>query len=190
MLMKNYKIIHINLVKKFKKDFIRDALKAHERFNFAYGNFLKSINSTNFFRYYNFIALTTGSEKYFELFKIIKKELRNFYKLKKPLWMQCWLNVHNKSEVLNWHNHEDCLFHGFISIDPKNTETEFKDFKIKNETGKMYIGLAYKDHRVKVIKSFSGKRITVAFDVIDSLAYTKMEKKYGSNDINTGFIPI
>ena len=188
----NYIINNFSYIKENHHHFIEYANLAHERFNFAYGtktNFNQK-SSTWFYRYYNITCLTVGSNLYYKLFYDLQTLIRKIANHKKPLWYQSWLNFHKSNEVLNWHNHEDCLFHGFISIDPKNTETEFKDFKIKNETGKMYIGLAYKDHRVKVIKSFSGKRITVAFDVIDSLAYTKMEKKYGSNDINTGFIPI
>ena len=125
-----------------------------------------------------------GCKMYHRLFMDLQKIMRQIANNNEPLWYQSWLNFHNQKEVLDWHNHSDCLFHGYISIDPKNTETEFKNFKIKNETGKIYIGPAGYLHRVNVLKPFTGKRITIAFDVISKL------KRKNQIDINTGFMPL
>ena len=186
----DYKFYDIKLVKQNQKKLIEDAMKAHDRFHFAYGQFLKQINSTSFFRYYSFVSLSAGSSLYYLLFKEIQKNIRNFYKKKGPLWFQCWLNLHKQDQVLEWHNHQDCAFHGYVSIDPKNTETEFKNFTVKNEAGKMYLGPAYEYHKVNVLSPFEGQRITIAFDVVNVDSFKAMEIKYGPQDINTGYIPI
>ena len=90
----DYKFYDIKFVKQNQKKLIKDAMKAHDRFHFAYGQFLKQINSTSFFRYYSFVSLSAGSSVYYLLFKEIQKNIRKFYKKKGPLWFQCWLNLH------------------------------------------------------------------------------------------------
>jgi hypothetical protein len=115
---------------------------------------------------------------------------KKYSNTKKELWYQSWLNFHKVNEVLDWHNHPECLFHGYISIDPKETETEFESYKIKNEIGNVYIGNGQLKHKVNVLKPFEGYRITIAFDVISEDEINTIYKKYGKIDINTSFIPI
>ena len=98
------------------------------------------------------------------------------------------LLLSDQNEVLKRHNHPDCLFHGYISIDPKDTETEFEDYTITNETGNLYIGDAGVMHQVNVLYPFKGKRITIAFDVEDEHNFKK--NNYNPVDVNTGFIPV
>ena len=80
------------------------------------------------------------------------------------MWMQAWLNYHNHDQVLGWHNH-DWDYHGYISIDPKNTVTEFRDYKIENKVGQIYFGLGQREHRVVCLDEFSDTRLTIGFDV-------------------------
>jgi hypothetical protein len=185
--MKDYIVKNFSYIEKNKEHFIRYANLAHERYKFAYGD---NKSSTWFYRYYNISTLTVGSKYYFKMFEDLQKLIRKISKTKKPLWYQSWLNYHKQNEVLNWHDHNNCLFHGYISIDPKETETEFENYKIKNKTGNVYIGPAYKKHKVNVLKSFEGYRITIAFDVISENEIKKMYKKDGEININLGFIPI
>jgi hypothetical protein len=188
--MKEYYIKNLPYVLKNKKHFIEHANLAHERFKFAYGNVFNQSSSTWFYRYYNITCLTFGSILYYEMFKDLQKIIRKFSKTKKPLWYQSWLNFHKQDEVLDWHDHGDCLFHGYISIDPKDSETEFENYKIKNEIGNVYIGPPYKKHRVNLLKPFTGTRITIAFDVLSEKEIDITYKKHGKFDVNTGFIPI
>ena len=188
----NYIIRNFSYIKENHNHFIEYANLAHQRFNFAYGN-KTSFNqnlSTWFYRYYNITCLTFGSSLYYKLFSDLQSLIKEIAKNKKPLWYQSWLNFHKPNEVLNWHDHKDCLFHGYISIDPKESETEFEDYKIKNEIGNIYIGKPEKKHKVNVLKPFDGHRITIAFDVVDENCINDIYKKYGNIDINTGFIPI
>ena len=184
-----YKIIDIPFVKKQKNNLIKDAVIAHKRFNFIY-NTSKSDDSTNYYKYYNFINLTFGSIYYLELFKLLKKHIFNFTKLDK-MWMQCWLNYSEKEkQVLDWHNHPECSFHGYLSIDPQNTETHFENFKIKNKTGRLYIGSPNLFHKVVIKKPFKKPRITLAFDVVSQKEVNNIYKKYGQININTSFMPL
>ena len=188
----NYIIKNFPYIKENHNHFIEYANLAHQRFNFAYGNktSFNQNSSTWFYRYYNITCLTFGSSLYYKLFSDLQNLFKEITNNKKPLWYQSWLNFHKSNEVLDWHNHYECLLHGYISIDPKESETEFEDYKIKNEIGNVYIGKPEKKHKVNVLKPYDGHRITIAFDVIDEDNVNSIYKKYGNIDINTGFIPI
>ena len=189
---KDYKLFNFPYIKKNISHFKKYANLAHQRFNFAYG--VKTIfnqkSSTWFYRYYNITCLTFGSSLYYKLFSDLQKLIRKTVNHKKPLWYQSWLNFHKPDEVLNWHSHDDCILHGYISIDPKETETDFKEYKIKNKIGNIYIGKPNLKHKVNVLKPFNGHRITIAFDVMDETIIKNLYKKYGEVDINTGVLPV
>jgi hypothetical protein len=112
---------------------------------------------------YNLFSLTSGSIHFYEIYKY----LRNYIIHKLPnekLWFQSWLNYHKEDEVLDWHTHA-WDYHGYISIDPKDTTTEFDGYQIKNKTGQIYFGPGFRNHRVKVDNSYSDYRITIGFDI-------------------------
>ena len=187
--MKDYELINLQFIKDNKEEFIKNANLAHERFVFNYGKTFNEMSSTWFYRYYNLATLTVGCPLYYKFFNELQQIIRKKVKDDRPLWFQSWLNFHSQDEVLKWHNHPHCLLHGYVSIDPKETETEFENYKIKNETGTLYMGKAGLMHRVNVLEPFEGKRITIAFDVIEE----KNMKDNPSNnkaDVNTGFIPV
>jgi len=186
-MMKEYVIKELPYIKDNKETFIKNANLAHERFVFNYGVPFNKMSSTWFYRYYNIATLTMGCTMYYKFFIDLQKIMRKTANNNKPLWYQSWLNFHDQNEMLDWHNHPDCLLHGYVSIDPKETETEFKKFKIKNETGKMYIGPGGYMHRVNVLKPFDGKRITIAFDVVSE---KNLLKAKDTVDVNTGFMPL
>ena len=100
------------------------------------------------------------------LFKELKNIIKEYHKKDEPLWFQCWLNYHSDNQVLDWHDHQ-WLWHGYISIDPKETKTIFENgFEVKNEIGNIYIGPCNIKHKVVVNKPYFGHRITLGFDVI------------------------
>ena len=183
---KKYMLVNFPYIKNNIKHFKKYAYLAHKRFEFNYGN----NSSTDMYRYYNCIGLLIGSKEYYKMFKDIFKNIRKFSKTKEPLWFQCWLNFHKKNELLKWHNHRESLFHGYVSIDPKNTETVFEKYTIKNKVGNFYIGPSYNYHKVVCKNNYEDERITIAFDVIDETKIKKLYKKYGEVDINTSFLPI
>ena len=183
---KEYMLVNLPYIKKDINNFKRYAHLALKRFEFSYGK--KS--STDFYRYYNCITLLVGSKKYYKMFKDIFKIIRKYSNTKEPLWFQCWLNFHKENELLKWHNHYEALFHGYVSIDPKKTETVFKNYTIKNKIGNVYIGPSEYNHKVVSKNSYNDERITIAFDVIDEKKIKKVYKKYGEVDINTSYIPL
>ena len=183
---KEYMVANLSYIKNNIKHFKKYADLAHKRFEHRYGK----QPTTNLYNQYNSMTLLVGSVKYYKMFKDVFKIIRKYSNSKKPLWFQCWLNYHKENDLLKWHNHPDALFHGYISIDPKNTETVFKNYSIKNKIGNVYIGPSLNQHKVISKEPYKDKRITIAFDVIDEKTIKKLYKKYGEVDINTSFLPI
>lgn len=186
--MGEYLLKNLSYIKDNQEEFIKGANLAHERFVFNYGKTFNQMSSTWFYRYYNLSTLTVGSPLYHKFFIDLQKIIREYSNTDIPLWYQCWLNFHDESEVLKRHNHPDCLFHGYVSIDPQDTETAFDDYTITNEVGNLYIGQAGLMHQVNVLTPFNGKRITIAFDVVDEQHFNR--NATNDVDVNTGFIPV
>lgn len=113
---------------------------------------------------YNIFSLTSGSIFFFNLFKefkkIIRENINNEY-----IWFQSWMNYHKENEVLDWHDHY-WDYHGYISIDPKDTTTEFEDYSIENKVGQIYFGPGNRKHRVVVNNPYLGNRITIGYDIM------------------------
>ena len=183
---KEYMLFNLSYIKKDLKHFKKYAYLASQRFNCIFGD----QSPTNYYRYYNLITLLMGSTKYYKMFKDLFKIIRKYSKTKKPLWFQCWLNLHKENELLPWHNHYDCLYHGYISIDPKATETIFSKYTIKNKIGNVYIGPGRSYHKVVNKKPYNDHRLTIGFDVVDEKTIKQIYKKYGEVDINPSFLPI
>ena len=114
-----------------------------------------------------------GCPYFFRLFKELQKIIRVYCLNDSSLWMQAWLNYHTENEVLEvlgWHDHL-WPYHGYVSIDPHNTVTEFKEFKIINKVGNIYIGPGYHKHRVIVKENYLRPRITIGFDVTNQIKH-------------------
>lgn len=181
----NYILFRSKIIEENQQGFISDTRQAYERFRY---NFPEK-DSTRFYRYYNSFCISSGSENYYNLFIELRNCIRHYHKNSEALWLQSWINFHRRDEVLNWHSHYESIFHGYISIDPKSSETEFEKFSIKNEIGNIYIGPSSLKHRVNVLDYYNDFRITIGFDVFDIPSLSAMKEKYGS-DINTAMIPI
>ena len=79
--------------------------------------------------------------------------------------------MHKPDQVLNWHDHK-FDYHGYVSIDPKDSITKFHDpntnvrYEIKNEVGNIYFGPGWdRKHKVCVNENYSGNRITLGYDI-------------------------
>ena len=142
-------------------------------------------DTTTTYYKYNIFTMTAGDPYFYTIFRQISAAIRDKVGDDRPLWMEAWLNYHKEDEVLDWHTHdEDYLLHGYLSIEPMNTVTEFKNFTIENKVGNLYVGKTGPGfaHAVKVREPYGGDRITFAFDVIDST--------YANELSNLSFIPI
>lgn len=125
---------------------------------------LHNFDMTKKYYEYNIFSLSAGSIQFYEVYKFLSHIIRENIGNQKA-WIQSWLNYHTESEVLDWHDHH-WEYHGYISIDPKDTTTEFENYSIENRVGKIYYGPGYRKHRVKVNTPYSGHRITIGFDVL------------------------
>lgn len=128
---------------------------------------LNSKDTTWKYNRYNIFSITSASDLYYELYKELCGFVREYIGKDSRIWMESWLNYHTYKDLksLDWHGHK-FPFHGYIAIDPKNTVTEFKDFKIENKPGQIYMGLGYKgmEHRVVALEEYDGYRSTLAFN--------------------------
>jgi hypothetical protein len=119
---------------------------------------------TKNFDTYNIFTECKTNEMY-DLFFEVKSVVRNHIPHGR-LWLQAWLNAHRQDECLDWHHHT-FPYHGYISVEPKDTITEFAHWKVKNEIGNIYFGIGGQanEHRVKVNTPYDDHRITIGFDV-------------------------
>lgn len=121
------------------------------------------------YKKYNIFSLASSSEAFWFLWKNIQICIRKHLQTDQPAWMTGWLNYHRYENVLDWHNHLGSQYHGYVSIDPKNTKTMFQsdkgNYEISNESGLLYIGPSARLHKVEALEKFEGDRITIAFDV-------------------------
>lgn len=157
----NYQLYHLPVVEAYHQQFLYDSGKVHQRFISEFGN----ISSTFSYDSYNVFALAHGLATYHTLCKNIRFVIKQYMQTDEPLWFRAWLNYHTSDQLLKWHNHFNCVTHGFVYIEPKDSVTEFRNYSVNNNIGKLYIGPGGKEHRVVCNTSFSTPRITVAFDV-------------------------
>jgi len=153
--MLDYKLFQSNYVLANQQSFI-------EHCNFVK---LQNLNKdlTKSYHEYNIFSATAGSVYFYNLFK----ELRDIIRTELPtgpLWMQAWLNYHTQEQVLDWHDHS-WDYHGYVSIAPNDTVTEFETYQIKNKIGQIYFGPGNRPHRVNVLTPFDTHRITIGYDV-------------------------
>ena len=157
-------IFESNLIISNQELFIEKCKEAYNKIC----NITKSKETTKNYGLYNVFAVTAGDEYFYKLFLELKHIIQSYNNKEENLWVQSWINFHKSNEVLNWHNHH-WLFHGYISIDPKNTKTIFEDGTvINNKVGNIYIGPCNLKHKVEVNESYEDERITLGFDVINS----------------------
>ena len=180
----NYMVFDIPYVRENQQAFVNDSQEAHVNFNKKFKN--NNLGSTWSYSYYNIFTLAAFSLHYFYLYKVLTFAIRHYVSSDQPLWMQSWLNYHYPKDILTWHSHKETMFHGYISIDPKNTNTRFEKYSIKNEIGRLYIGPSENFHEVVVNESFNTPRITIAFDVANYTSSTLLE----NTNINLSFIPV
>ena len=180
-MMEKYKIYQSNLIKDNHLLFVNDCSLLYEVIQ-------KKLNTKdttwNYHRYNTFI-LSAGSVLFFKLYKDLISQIKEFLPPEEDYAITCWLNYHvNDSQLktslgLNqgFHGH-NVPYHGYISIDPQNTTTIFKNgLEIKNKIGQIYIGPGVSklskenehnwDHYVKIDSPSFKPRITIAFDIIE-----------------------
>jgi hypothetical protein len=172
----NYQIYSSQYIIDQHRAALYEGKHAHARFK---NRFPDNESSTWTYRDYNIFSLAAGSTFFYNVYKDLIFVIKNHISTTETLWFESWLNFHKKNEVLDWHDHI-YPYHGYISIDTKNTNTEFENYSIENKVGNIYIGPGNRKHRVIVNEPYEGNRITLGFDIV-------IGPKVQSN---IGFIPI
>jgi len=180
----NYALYHSAFIANYHKEIIEDCEVGYLRFK----EIFKEENKGTTWEYekYNIFSITARSIPLYTIYRQIVAATRDFVGDDRPLWIQCWMNHHLEDKVLDWHFHEKyILFHGYVSVDPKNTVTEFTKYSIENKIGNIYLGKTGEEysHRVVVREPYEGYRITLGFDIVDALTDN-------SRCANLSFIPI
>jgi hypothetical protein len=133
---------------------------------------MNSADDLSGYSFYNVYSLTTPSPYFYELYRILKSIVRMHLGENRMIWMQSWMNFQNSDNVLDWHNHT-FPYHGYVSIDPYNTTTKFRNnetkeivYEIENHPGQIYFGPGFRPHKVFANEQFSKPRITLGFDIL------------------------
>ena len=173
-----YKLFQSKTIQNNYSHFIEDCYFAQDKFN----SIFESSDSTWNYHRYNVFSLTSTNMLFYKLFKELKYHIRSYIGDDRPLWIQSWLNFHSPEQILKKHGH-DWPYHGYISIDPKDTTTVFEQFEIQNIPGQIYMGPGGEgyNHYVRIDKPYEGKRITIGFDV---------EDRKNTSSSNLGLIPL
>jgi len=182
-----YRLYHSPYVASHQREIIESCEQAYKNYNLFFKDNNKG--STWDFNTYNIFSLAVNSAHFYVIYQQIVAAVRDYVGDDRPLWMESWMNHHRPDEVLDWHNHDSIfIVHGYLSIDPKNTVTEFKTFSIENKPGNLYLGIPGMDmvHRVVVKEPYDGYRITLAFDVMGLVASHQHDHKF----LNLSYIPI
>jgi hypothetical protein len=158
----NYKIYKSDVIENHYEEMIHTIRTAHTILMKKYS--VINPSSTWLYQTYNIFSLVGQSEHFHQLYKDLVLIIKNQLPDENMLWFQSWVNYHKPDEVLDWHNHY-WHTHGFICLDPKESDTVFKNYTIHNEIGNIYIGPGNRQHKVEVLKPYEGERITLGFDV-------------------------
>jgi hypothetical protein len=161
----NYTLLNFDYIKENQQDIIRELFLSQSNLE-KYGVF----DATKAYIYYNVFGVSSPSKHMYIIFSKIREIVREKFP-DKMLWIQSWLNYHDHNQVLDWHNHSSS-WHGYVCIEPQDTVTEFQNWTIDNECGNIYFGPGKHLHRVVNNSKYSGKRITIGYDIISEEDYT------------------
>jgi len=158
---KGYSLYNIPRVVANQQSLIESCMTAKQRFEIPF----LGKSSTWMYRYYNTFGLTVGLPHFSDLLCDLNDIVRDHLQTDEPLWFQSWMNYHLPQEALDWHDHKECLAHGFFAIEPMDSKTVFGDYEVENKVGQLYIGKPKNLHKVVINSQYIGYRITIAFDI-------------------------
>lgn len=162
-----YTLFNFDYIKQNQQEIIQE-LKISQTNLEKFGIF----DTTKAYIYYNIFGVSSPSKHMYAIFQKVREIVREKFP-SEMIWIQSWLNYQDYDQVLSWHNHT-CSWHGYISIEPQDTFTEFEDWTIENECGNIYFGPGKVMHRVVNNSNYPGKRITIGYDIILEQDYTGM----------------
>jgi hypothetical protein len=122
-------------------------------------------------------------ELYFEIQNYFRFATESYFKepYKEKHFIQCWLNVYNKGDFIDWHHHDwnsnrpnkPRAWHGFFCVDVEpNSKTSYKwkgvneVIDIQSKNGLMVMGISDGDVHKSSAWNEDNPRITIAFDIV------------------------
>ena len=163
--MNDYFIYQSEYIQNNIQNIIAHTQLAHQTFE----KLFPDTDSTWSYDRYNIFSLAGPSSVFYNVFKELQSVITQQLGTDNELWIQSWVNYMSYEELdrLDWHGHA-FDYHGYISIDPKNTYTDFKDYRIDNKAGQIYFGPGYRSHKVVALEAYEGNRITLGFDIVST----------------------
>jgi hypothetical protein len=161
--MNDYILYQSEFISKNQADIMEDLRVARRHFIEIFG----AKDTTWNYSLYNIFCLTAPATNFYQIYSEIRSLVRRTLGETRPLWMQAWLNYHRPHEVLDWHDHI-FPYHGYVSIDPKRSNTVFENYSIENKPGQIYFGPGHRKHKVEILEPYDGERITIGFDILDT----------------------
>ena len=174
-MVEDYKIYKFDYIKNNQPEIIETAILCRDGLlQDGFGD------TTRSYYLYNIFSVSSPSLHYLNIFRRLRDIIRENVK-EENIWLQAWLNVHDYDTVLDWHNHTS-PYHGYIALEPQDTTTQFENWEVKNECGNIYFGHGNVRHRVVNNSHYSGKRITIGFDVMPAslFQHNRPTKQYGA----------
>ena len=136
------------------------------------------------YKHYNLLLfpLSQFHELYFDIRKMFHevndRTNENYY-------IQCWLNVYNKNEFIDWHNHWPPYYqswHGFYCVSGKGSHTTYKlppDLKkevmIPTIPNQIVLSKSAGDYHKSSDWIEDYPRITIAFDIVPTSGLEPLE---------------
>ena len=130
--------------------------------------------TTQGFEHYN--LLMYGFDGFHSLYFEIQKLFRQVNQIDDNYYIQCWLNIYEKDNFVDWHNHypPKCnSWHGFFCVDcePSKTTYQLPDMAdtidITSENNLLVLSKSNGDRHRTWPWEYAGRdRITVAFDIV------------------------
>lgn len=133
-------------------------------------------NVTWYSNHYNIFTVLGSSKFAWQLWRDVESCIREHIALhdvhtQEGVWFRSWLNRHTTTQRLQSHRH-DWPLHGYISLEPQNSRTVFTHeengaelYSIHNTPGTVYIGPGDRWHHVEYDSEFTGRRVTLGFDI-------------------------
>jgi hypothetical protein len=152
--------------KNFKEKILKTVYKEDEGDSSPYT--LKGFESYNLLMY--------GFDGFHSLYFEIQKLFRQFNKSSEPHYIQAWLNIYEKGNFVDWHDHYPVScnsWHGFYCVDCEPSKTTYKipntlePIDIISENNLLVLSKSDGDrHRTWPWEQEDRDRITIAFDIV------------------------
>jgi hypothetical protein len=130
--------------------------------------------TTRGFEHYNLFMY--GFDGFHSLYFEIQKIFRQFNTSDETYYIRCWLNIYQKDNFVDWHEHfpPNCnSWHGYFCVDcePSKTTYQLPDISepvdIVSENNLLVLSKSAGDrHRTWPWESEDYDRITIAFDIV------------------------